>query len=57
MTDQELEEIRSSQKRRLEKARNASLDYAEGIQCMLDCSELLAEIDRLRAAGQSPSIP
>jgi hypothetical protein len=57
MTDQELEEIRSSQKRRLEKARNASLDYAEGIQCMLDCSELLAEIDRLRAAGQSPRTP
>lgn len=36
----------------MEKARSASLDYAEGVQCMLDCGELIAEIDRLRGVAE-----
>jgi hypothetical protein len=49
LTQSELEDIRRTQAIRKEHAKQSSMDYAEGVQCLIDCDALLDHIAQLTA--------
>ena len=49
LTQSELDDIRRTQAIRKEHAKQSSMDYAAGVQCLIDCDALLAHIAQLTA--------